>query len=109
MRKSSFRIRARLRLVRLRISARSLRIPELTLGIILVILVGLASGMGAVIFKWMIAWFQRGFFEGGEVALSFLGRYYVVLIPAVGGLLVGLLVYFLAREAKGHGVPEVLI
>lgn len=101
MRKSSFRIRARLRFVRLRISARSLRIPELTLSIILVILVGLASGMGAVIFKWMIAWFQRGFFEGGEVALSFLGRYYVVLIPAVGGLLVGLLVYFLAREAKG--------
>ena len=109
MRKSSFRIRARLRLIRLRISARSLRIPELTPGIILVILVGLASGMGAVIFKWMITWFQRGFFEGGEVALSFLGRYYVVLIPAVGGLLVGLLVYFLAREAKGHGVPEVMI
>lgn len=65
--------------------------------------------MGAVIFKWMIAWFQRGFFEGGEVALSFLGRYYVVLIPAVGGLLVGLLIHFLAREDKGHGVPEVMI
>ncbi|MFC1910931.1 chloride channel protein, partial [Chloroflexota bacterium] len=27
---------------------------------------------------------------------------------AIGGLLVGALIYFLAREAKGHGVPEVI-
>lgn len=26
-------------------------------------------------------------------------------MPAIGGLLVGPLVYFFAREAKGHGVP----
>ena len=32
----------------------------------------------------------------------------MVLAPAVGGLIVGPLVYFLAREAKGHGVPEVM-
>ncbi len=33
---------------------------------------------------------------------------FIVVIPALGGLLVGLLVHFLAREAKGHGVPEVM-
>jgi CIC family chloride channel protein len=33
---------------------------------------------------------------------------YKVGIPAAGGLLVGPLVYFFAREAKGHGVPEVM-
>jgi len=32
----------------------------------------------------------------------------VILIPAAGGLLVGPLIYFFAREAKGHGVPEVM-
>ena len=32
----------------------------------------------------------------------------MVLLPALGGLLVGPLVHFIAPEAKGHGVPEVL-
>ena len=31
-----------------------------------------------------------------------------IIIPALGGLIVGPLVYFMAREAKGHGVPEVM-
>ncbi len=31
-----------------------------------------------------------------------------LLAPAVGGLFVGPLVHFVAREAKGHGVPEVM-
>jgi Trk K+ transport system NAD-binding subunit len=30
------------------------------------------------------------------------------LIPALGGLVVGPLIYFFARETKGHGVPEVM-
>ncbi|GAH15688.1 unnamed protein product, partial [marine sediment metagenome] len=34
--------------------------------------------------------------------------YFRILIPALGGLVVGPVVYFLAREAKGHGVPEVM-
>ncbi|MBW1941198.1 MAG: chloride channel protein, partial [Deltaproteobacteria bacterium] len=34
--------------------------------------------------------------------------YQKVWVPAAGGLVVGPLVYFLAREAKGHGVPEVM-
>jgi len=33
---------------------------------------------------------------------------FIFIIPAIGGLIVGLLVYFFAREAKGHGVPEVM-
>jgi len=107
--KSRFRLRARLRLLRWRIGASRLQIPELARGIVLAVVVGLTAGMAAVLFKWMIAWLQRGFFDGGEVALGFMSRYYVVLIPAVGGLVVGLLVHFLARGAKGYGVAEVMI
>ena len=104
MRVPTLHLRARLHRI-----ARFWRTSELTRGIVLIILVGLASGMGAVIFRWMISGFQTGFFEGGATALSFLGRYYVVVLPALGGLLVGVLVYFFAREAKGHGVPEVML
>jgi chloride channel protein, CIC family len=71
-------------------------------------LVGVSAGTGAVVFRWLIDFFRETAFGGGAEALSFLGPYYVVLIPAIGGLGVGPLVYFFAREAKGHGVPEVM-
>ena len=34
--------------------------------------------------------------------------YILMFIPAIGGLLVGPLVFRMAREARGHGVPEVM-
>jgi chloride channel protein, CIC family len=34
---------------------------------------------------------------------------FLVLIPVIGGLLYGPLIYRFAREARGHGVPEVMI
>jgi CIC family chloride channel protein len=71
-------------------------------------LVGVGTGLAAVFFRWLIAFFKQIAFGGGETVLSFLGSYYVILIPAVGGLFVGPLVHFFAREAKGHGVPEVM-
>lgn len=44
----------------------------------------------------------------GRTAPLSSGPYYIILIPAVGGLFFGPLIYFFAREAKGHGVPEVM-
>lgn len=38
-----------------------------------------------------------------------LGPYVVLVIPIVGGLLYGPLVYRFAPEARGHGVPEVML
>ena len=72
------------------------------------LLVGLGGGFGAVAFRWLIEAFQRFFFDTLGVWLAFMGPYYVIAVPALGGLLVGPMVYFLAREAKGHGVPEVM-
>ncbi len=66
------------------------------------------AGLGAVLFRWLIKSFQTLFFDCGSRVLGFLGDYYIIFIPAAGGLLVGLLVYYFAREAKGHGVPEVM-
>jgi chloride channel protein, CIC family len=72
------------------------------------ILVGIGAGFGAILFRWLIQSFHHLFFIDGENALEFLGRYYIILIPAIGGLIIGPLIHFFAREAKGHGVPEVI-
>lgn len=84
------------------------RSSEIVSGLILATLVGVIAGFGAIVFRWLIKSFQSLFFGGGGAVLEFMGQYYIILLPAVGGLIVGLLVYFGAREAKGHGVPEVM-
>ena len=85
-----------------------IRSNELISGLALSVVVGAIAGLGAVAFRWLISTFQALFFSNGAEYLGFLGQYYVILIPAAGGLIVGLLVYFGAREARGHGVPEVM-
>lgn len=78
---------------------------------VLATLVGLAGGFGAIGFRYLIEFFQSLSYGGGGNLLEMaLARpwYWKVWIPAAGGLVVGPLVYFFAREAKGHGVPEVM-
>ena len=82
---------------------------DITRGLVLATLVGVIAGLGAVFFRNLIEWIEILGFEKGKTAFSALGDYYIVLIPAIGGLFVGPLIYFFAREAKGHGVPEVMI
>lgn len=78
-------------------------------GIILSIIVGLGGGFGAIVFRWLINSFHRIFFGGMGDVLGFLGQYYVILVPAAGGLIVGCIIYFTRTgETKGHGVPEVM-
>ncbi len=76
---------------------------------LLAILVGFGSGLGAVIFRWLIRSAHQIGFSSAERWFDFLGPGYVIPVPALGGLLVGLLIYFGAQEARGHGVPEVML
>ena len=72
------------------------------------LLVGVLTGLGAVLFRYLInavAWLGYTWIPS---LTQWPGRAYVVVVPAVGGLVVGVIVYLLAREAKGHGVPEVM-
>ncbi|MBL7119498.1 MAG: chloride channel protein [Dehalococcoidia bacterium] len=85
-----------------------LRGSEAAVGIVLAALVGASAGLGAVAFREMLERFQWVFFNRGAVVFDFLGDNYVVLLPILGAFLFGPLIFFLAREAKGHGVPEVM-
>ncbi len=92
-------------------SLHQLRANEHTIMAFLGIIVGLAGGFGAVGFRHLISFFQTLAYGGENDLLELvinLPWYYRVAVPAIGGLVVGPLVYFFAREAKGHGVPEVM-
>ncbi len=83
---------------------------------LLAVAVGGIAGLGAVIFRAMIALFHNIFFLG-EFSLLYNANahtasgpwgVWIILAPVIGAVLVVLLVKNLAPEAKGHGVPEVM-
>ncbi|MFP3946304.1 MAG: chloride channel protein [Archaeoglobaceae archaeon] len=75
---------------------------------LLAIFTGVACGIIAIGFRYLIFGFNDIFFTKSSLLLGAFSPYYIFLIPAVGGLFVGLLTFYLASEAKGHGVPEVM-
>ncbi len=82
-----------------------------TSGIVLMgtaLFVGVITGLGAVLFRYLISGAAYIGYEWFPDLLPGLNKSYVLIIPAIGGLIVGLLVFYFAREAKGHGVPEVM-
>jgi CIC family chloride channel protein len=85
------------------------RIFSLNFGFIInPLLVGIFTGLGAVLFRRLISGIEWVGYTWFPDVFPGLGDYYVILIPAIGGLIVGPMIYFFAREAKGHGVPEVM-
>jgi CIC family chloride channel protein len=81
--------------------AETTRFSENTYLIIISFVVGVSTGLGAVLFRWLILTFRDFFFGHGI-------NWLIPLIPMAGGLLVGPIVYLYSTEAKGHGVPEVM-
>jgi CIC family chloride channel protein len=79
--------------------------------------VGLGAGLGAAAFRWLIVTATRLFSGHADYAavagaanphVPWMGRWFVLATPVVAGLIYGPLVQAFAREARGHGVPEVM-
>jgi CIC family chloride channel protein len=82
------------------------------------VFVGAGVGCGAIGFRWLIEMCTRtlsghvDYSEAGHALnphVPWLGPYFVVLAPVVAGALYGPMVQRWAREARGHGVPEVML
>jgi chloride channel protein, CIC family len=96
--------------------------PNLKL-LLLAILVGIVSGVGAMVFYAacqtvshyalaMVAGYQQAS-PGGEKALygeaaRTLVPWMLLIVPTIGGLISGLIVYSLAPEAEGHGTDAAI-
>ncbi|NOY89099.1 MAG: chloride channel protein [FCB group bacterium] len=81
--------------------------------IILSVIVGIATALGAIGFIILIKYMNTIFF--GETAKTLTETiktrgfdWWLLAIPMIGGLFVGPIVFKFAIEAKGHGVPEVM-
>ncbi|MGQ9647759.1 MAG: chloride channel protein [Thermodesulfobacteriota bacterium] len=88
--------------------------------IIIGIVIGLVSGFGAILFNFLLREGNRFFMvdlikwllpeEAAQT--SWLGvplhRWMILWIPALGGLLAGLIVFRLAPEAEGHGTDAMI-
>lgn len=82
---------------------------------LLCVLVGIIAGLGAAGFKYLIEFFHNLFFSG---TFSFvhnkggsISRWgaFVIVVPALGIMIAQWITAKWAPEAKGHGVPEVML
>jgi H+/Cl- antiporter ClcA len=75
--------------------------------------VGIGAALGAWLLIRLIAiatnlfWFGRLSASPTDIASAHLGPL-TVLIPAIGGLLIGLMALFGSEKIKGHGIPEAI-
>nr|MDO8098725.1 chloride channel protein [Candidatus Njordarchaeota archaeon] len=77
----------------------------------LAVLVGVGGGIGAVVLKSLIS-FNSSFFFGMMLPqISFIQYGYnlsVILLPALGAVIAGLIGKKFSNESKGHGIPNVI-
>ena len=90
---------------------RRVRAGEHTFVVVVAIVIGVLSAYGAIAFRYLIALSHVTFFATTEYSvplLQGLPLWHRVLVPTVGGVLVGLIVTRLAPEVRGSGIPEVI-
>lgn len=75
----------------------------------LALLIGLVTGIVSVLFRYMITGASEGYSWITENVFFFLPSYaQAILIPTIAGVIVGPLTYYVSKEAKGTGIPEVM-
>lgn len=76
----------------------------------LAVVIGVAAGFAGVGVEYLIHWLRAVFEMMPQWADVLVGWPWlgIVLMPVVGGFLVGPMIHRFAPEARGHGVPEVM-
>ncbi|MDT8271622.1 MAG: chloride channel protein [Desulfomonilia bacterium] len=79
--------------------------------VVAAILIGILGAAGAILFRFSIRFFQQVFVQTDTPTISFLSAlpwWQKILMPVLGGLIVGPIVHFIAREVRGSGIPDVM-
>jgi len=86
------------------------KLSEHTFVLLVAVVIGLIGGYGAVLIQFAIHSFQDILWGDTFTLDTIIATpwYWKIIIPVIGGIVVGLVIRFVAKEAKGHGVPEVM-
>jgi chloride channel protein, CIC family len=79
--------------------------------VLVALVIGLLGGLCAIGFRLFIQAINELAWHEGSYTLDYISSlpfWWKLAVPAIGSVLVSVIVYRFAREAKGHGVPEVM-
>ncbi len=79
--------------------------------VLIALVIGLGGGLFAVAFRKLIGLGNQVAWHDADYSLEWIRSlpvWWKIIVPAAGGLICGIIIYYFAREAKGHGVPEVM-
>jgi CIC family chloride channel protein len=76
--------------------------------VIAVLIIGLGSGAGVMLFKAAYRWLNKLLFTDLGGWLHQWGHWTLVLIPVLGGIVIGLMHHFLIAEERHHGVSGIM-
>jgi CIC family chloride channel protein len=74
--------------------------------------IGFLAAVGALLFRTLIEIMQAGFWPDGSSLIDQVRAapwWQILLVPTLGGLVAGPIITFLVPEARGPGVPEVIL
>jgi CIC family chloride channel protein len=77
---------------------------------LLAVTAGAAGALGAIAFRFVVAWLTRLLFGGDDIVAGAEGlpAWLRVAIPAAGGLVAGLIVRFLVRDTGPEGISHMI-
>ena len=90
---------------------RRLRENEHIFLVVAAIVMGVLAAYGAIGFRYLILWSTAFFHPADGGLLASVGMpemWATMLVPMIGGLIVGIVVFKIAPEVKGSGIPEVM-
>jgi chloride channel protein, CIC family len=85
-----------------------IHLPESVKLIFTSVLVGIGTGLGAVLLNWLIQKISDFSYTQVASSLSRIAPFHYILILGIGGLITGLIIQFSSTEIKGGGIPEVM-
>ncbi len=94
-----------------RTAARKFKTTEHTFIVFVAVIIGIIGGLGAVGIYHGIRLFEKMFWGIANPNIAYFTEtswYIKIIMPTIAGFVVGLIIHLVAKEAKGHGVPEVM-
>src|SRR4029079_13807681 len=86
-----------------------LRLPANQKYFVLTITIAIACGLVAVSYHLLIKLISANLIERAIAIEGPSRTIWILIVPTVGGLAAGLLIYYFAPEARGSGIPQVKI